>query len=105
MEQKQNQPEAQFEWVRPKEGTPEIYGNFSNFSWTLFDVRVQIGQLIPKGSHPTLGFVVEERGAVTMAWPEVKILRDVLADLVDRYEKVNGEIKPLTLPPSEPNVP
>jgi len=106
MEQEQKHPEAKTEWVESKEGTPEIYGNFINTSWTLFDVRLQVGQLIPKKeSDLAAGFVVEKRGAITIAWPEAKALLIMLADLVGRYEKVNGEIKPLILPPSAPIVP
>jgi len=32
-----------------------------------------------------------------MAWPEAKVLRNMLTDAVERYEKANGEIKPLKL--------
>jgi hypothetical protein len=32
-----------------------------------------------------------------MAWPEAKILRKGLTDAIERYEKTNGEIEPLTL--------
>lgn len=107
MEQEPKQPESRVdEWVESKEGNPEIYGNYFHTSWTLFDVRFQIGQLIPRSeSNLTAGFVVEKRGAVTITWPQVKNLLLTLADLVDRYEKANGEMKPLVLPPSGPKVP
>jgi|SRR5208282_918099 len=100
MEQEQKKPElpVKFQWVEPKEGTPEIYSNYVHASWTLFDVRILLGQLVPLSVDPTSGFVVEERVAVTVAWPEAKVLRDALVDLVSRYEKVNGEIQPLKLP-------
>ena len=102
-EQGKNQPEIKYDWVEPKEGAPEIYGNFLNVSWTLFDVRFSIGQLVPrKEAELAAGFVVEKRGAVTLAWPETKVLLTMLIDLVARYEKVNGEIKPLVIPPSGP---
>jgi hypothetical protein len=101
-EQKQSEPAAKFDWVKSKQGTPEIYGNYLHVSWTLFDVRLLVGQLIPSGPNLTAAFFAEERVAVTLAWPEVKILRDMVADLVAKYEKVNGEIKPLTLPPNTP---
>jgi hypothetical protein len=104
MEQEQQQPEkaqpeaAQFTW-RSKEGTPQIYSNYVNVSWTLFDVRFILGQLIPE--HPgTKEFVVEERASVTFAWPEAKAVRDMLVTLIEQYEKTNGEIKPPKLPPS-----
>jgi hypothetical protein len=96
------QKPAEFEWTVPEEGTPEIYGNFVNVSWTLFDVRFRIGQLIPRATNPKSGFVVEQQCAVTIAWPEAKLLRDMLTELVSKYESVNGEFKPLTLPPGTP---
>jgi hypothetical protein len=94
-------PEQQkFEWIESKKDVPEIYGNFLHTSWTLVDVRFHIGQLIPKRvGDPTTGFVVEDRGSVTIAWPQVKVLRDLLASLVASYETVNGEIKNINLPP------
>lgn len=103
MEQGQ-QPEVQFKW-RAKEAAPEIYANYLNVSWTLFDVRFVLGQLVP--SEPAAKeFVVEQRGSVTFAWPEAKILRDMLINIVARYEEANGEIKPLKLasaaPPENP---
>jgi hypothetical protein len=104
MDQEQEKPKpTKFDWIKPKEATPEIYCNYFHPSWTLFDVRVQLGQLVPRDSDPASGFVVEQRGAVTVAWPEVKILRDALANLVAKYEKVNGEIKPLKLAPNTEN--
>jgi uncharacterized protein DUF3467 len=103
MGEEKKQPEKpKFVWVKPEEATPEIYTNYVHVSWTLFDVRFQLGQLIPTGTDLTAEFVVEQRGAVTVAWAEAKVLRDMLADMVDRYEKVNGEIKSLKLPPNTP---
>jgi hypothetical protein len=90
---------VKFQWSKPKEAAPEIYGNYVHVSWTLFDVRFLIGQLIPTGVDLSSGFVAEERAAVTVAWPEAKVLRDMLTEIVDRYEKINGEIKQLKLPP------
>jgi Protein of unknown function (DUF3467) len=95
----QEQPKPKFEWVKPKE-VPEVYGNFFNVSWTLFDVRFLIGQLVPKGQDQTSQFVVEQRAAVTIAWAEAKVLRDILSELVAKYEQANGEIKQLHLPPA-----
>jgi hypothetical protein len=91
---------VKFDWAKTKQDTPEIYGNYYHVSWTLFDVRFQIGQLIPKDTNKQPSFFAEHRGAVTIAWPEAKALRDTLIDLVARYEKANGEIKPLKLPSS-----
>ena len=97
----EGEPEvAKFLWAKPKEAIPEIYCNYVHVSWTLFDVRFLVGQLIPTGTDLSSGFVAEERAAVTMAWPEAKVLRDMLTEMVDRYEKTNGEIKQLKLPPA-----
>jgi|SRR5580692_5800907 hypothetical protein len=101
-ESKNPEQPVKFPWAKRKEGTPDIYCNYVNASWTLYDVRVVLGQLVPVDNGEHAGFVVEERGAVTVAWPEAKVLRDALIDLIARYEKTNGEIKPLKLPPNTP---
>lgn len=95
----------QFQWIDPKEPVPEIYTNYVHVSWSLFDVRFQLGQLVPVGAELNEGFRIEKRGAVTIAWPEAKSLRDMLIDLVSRYEQANGEIKPLKLPSSPRGTP
>ena len=98
-QEQQQQPEEirhEFAW-KAKEGTPQIYTNYVSVSWTLFDVRFTLGQLVPE--HPgTKVFLAEERGAVTFAWPEAKALRDMLVSLVEEYEKANGAIPKLKLP-------
>lgn len=90
----------QVKWAAPKEPKPEIYTNFVHTSWTLYDVRLQLGLLVPTDAGVTLDFVVEQQGAVTFGWPQAKNLRDVLTRLVESYEKTNGEIKPLKLAPT-----
>lgn len=100
---KADQVAASPEWVPSPNGVPEIYTNFVHANWSLYDVRIRLGQLVPdpKSTNPaTSKWVSEERAAVTFAWPHAKILRDLLINLVKRYEEVNGEIKPLKLPPS-----
>jgi Protein of unknown function (DUF3467) len=85
------------EWVPSPDGIREVYTNFIYANWGPFDVRLRFGQLVP--GPQASPWVIEERAAVTMAWPHAKILRDLLIDLVKRYEDTNGEIKPLALPP------
>jgi hypothetical protein len=103
MDEKEKEAEKpRFIWVKHQETTPELYGNYVHISWTLFDVRFLLGRLIPSGADLSQGFVVEQQGAVTVAWPQVKILRDMLTDVVARYEDSNGEIKPIKLPPNTP---
>jgi hypothetical protein len=92
--------EPKFVWVKPAQPKPQLYANFTHTSWTLFDVRFLLGQLVPTEPGITNAFVVEEQGAVTLSWPAVKGLRDSLTELIDSYEKTNGEIKPLKLTPS-----
>lgn len=101
-QQKQpQQPELTQEWIDSPRGCPEIYGNMVNPSWTLHDVRFVVGALIPKAeTNPKEGFIVEKRCAITISWAGVKGLLVMLADLVRRYESVNGEIKPLKLAPT-----
>jgi len=86
-------------WIPAKDGSHnEIYGNFVHPTWTLFDVRIRVGILVPDEADAS-DFVVEERAAITVSWPQAKNLRDVLTGLVTSYEEANGEIKPLKLPP------
>ena len=56
-----------FKWAEAKEPKPEIYTNFVHVAWTLFDVRFQLGALVPTEPGISNEFVVEPRGAVTIA--------------------------------------
>lgn len=85
-----------YKWVRRKDHIPEIYCNYIHTSWTLFDVRLQLGQLIP--SEEKDGFVADESAAVTFSWNQAKLVRDLMVGLVKSFEDANGEIKPLKLP-------
>lgn len=92
--------ETTFLWEKPAEPKPEIYTNFVHTSWTLFDVRFQLGLLIPTEPGVSNKFAVEQQGAVTITWAQAKNLRDVLIGLVESYERTNGEIKQPKLPPT-----
>jgi hypothetical protein len=92
--------EIKFKWAEPKEPKPQIYTNFVHTSWTLFDVRFQLGQLIPTEPGINNNFIIEEQGAVTVTWPQAKNLRDFLIGLIENYEKTNGEIKPMKITPA-----
>jgi len=88
------------EFRTPEGGIHRIYTNFVQLTWTVFDLQIRLAQIIPtsKGpAHPAT-VVAEENAAVTMAWGEAKLLRDMLVDAVARYEKENGELRPLKLP-------
>ena len=81
-------------WVRPKSGNPppEIYANCTQASWTIYDLRLQLGSVIPSEAEPN-ELVVENVGAVTISWHHAKAIRDALSELIAIYEKVNGELK------------
>lgn len=99
-ENKQNQ----FRWLKPTEPKLEIYTNFVHPTWTLFDVRFMLGQLVPAEPGISPEFVVQPQAAVTVSWAQAKVLRDFLISIIENYEKTNGEIKPLKLVPA-PEVP
>ncbi len=103
MEQNKTVPVSKsFEWSEAKNNAAELYTNLIHLTWTLYDIRLVLGQL--KSARPgsdNSGFFVEQQGSVTMSWSQAKVLRDMLTDQVARYEKVNGEIKPINLAPSE----
>lgn len=108
MAEENKKPE--FKWRRTKDNIPEVYGNLFHATWTLVDVRVRVGELVPDTSGDK-SFFVDERAAVTLSWPQAKILANTLTQLVESFESVNGEIKPLNLapdpssPPPKPDTP
>lgn len=78
--------------IPAEDGVFEGYGNQINVTWTLFDVALRFGQIIPApGEDPPWANM--EVAAITIPWGQAKALRDTLAEIVSRYEKVNGEIK------------
>jgi hypothetical protein len=85
------------DWIKPAQGAIEIYANNIHITWTLDDVRVRLAQLVtsPKTPNPGVGYLGanEERAAVTFTWRNAKLLRDQLAQVIQRYEETNGEIK------------
>ena len=86
-----------FELREHKDGVCEIYTNFIDICWGSHDVRLRLARIVPTdggyGSPQPLRIVVEQTAAVTMAWGEAKLLRDMLVDAVERYELANGELK------------
>src|SRR5579863_7428338 len=85
------------EWIPSAHGVSEIYTNFIHINWTLFDLRLRLGQVVadPRQSTPIASWAIIERAAVTIPWGQAKYLRDQLNECLERYEKVNG---PLTVP-------
>lgn len=90
-----------FPFVKPDEGIFQGYSNYIDAAWTLFDVTIRFAQIVPlPPSGGKLKFEAEENARITIAWPEAKILANMMTDLVKRFEETNGEIKPLKLVPS-----
>ena len=96
------QPDApKFDMVESRQGVQNIYANNVQAHWTPHDVRVRFGELIKiteATSEAPRVFTVEERVAVTLAWGEAKILRDILSELIGQFEQLNGEIKTPQIP-------
>jgi hypothetical protein len=88
-----------YQWVPPRDGhhVPEIYANYMTTSWSMYDIRARLGQLVPSGDGPR-DFVVEERAAITLTWQHAKQIATILSRLVADYERANGEIPVLKLP-------
>lgn len=89
-----------FPWVQTDEGVCDVYSNFLNLNWTLYDIRIRFGQIIPNPEQqPDVAlWAINEWAAVTMPWGQAKALRDMLNEAVLKYEAVNGEITLPTLP-------
>jgi len=85
-------------WVR-RDDSAEVYTNQYYIDWSISDVRIRFGQMIPTDrlENGKVGFVVEEQAAVTMTWAQVKALRDSLNDAVGRYERANGPLEYMKL--------
>jgi hypothetical protein len=87
---------GQLPWIKSPDGIIEIYANMMHATWTLDDLRIRIGQVIdsPETPNPGKEFkgVVQETAAVTFGWRNAKLLRDQLSEVIELYEKVNGEI-------------
>jgi len=97
-EQKINAPKITY--TKPADrGFPSVYSNNVATGSTAFDIRIIFGEVL---DMPGDELVIEQRVQVTMAWLEAKLLRDILTQQIDRYEKANGQIK---LPgiPTAPN--
>ena len=93
-----------FRALEAEDGVHSFYGNVVALNWTLTDVRIRIGELIQiTPEEPavwnTLNPVVEERAAFTLPWLQAKKLKNELQELVESYEKLNGPIGPVILPP------
>lgn len=84
-------------WIKSPRGYVEVYANLAHLQWSLDDVRVRVAQITDSPETPTPGAdwraAAEERAAITFSWRNAKLLRDQLSQLIENYEKANGEIK------------
>lgn len=86
---------AEIKWVR-REDSAEIYANFFFVNWSIVDVRIRLGQLIPTDNITAEGrpeSVSEEQAAITISWPTIKALNNHLTDIIAKQEKANGPIE------------
>lgn len=79
-----------FEFVEPEDGLVFVYANQVQLTGSLWDLRMVFGE--------SLGFdgtkvTIEQRASITLAWPQVKVLCQLLAANIKQYESRNGEIK------------
>src|SRR5262245_10051220 len=97
---------AELPVLEPECGSADVYANVVNLNWTLYDVRIRFAELIQEPidtENPTWGAltgVILERAQVTIPWHQAKLLQQMLADLVQKYEEANGELKAIKLPPA-----
>lgn len=99
-------PTLELPIIEPADGTFTCYSNVFNLNWTQTDVRLRFGELIQistdeKRTWQNQQPVIEERAAVTIPWSQAKVLRDILDAVIQSYEKLNGELKPVELPTAE----
>jgi len=89
--------------AEPEDGIVSAYANVVNLNWTVQDVRLRFAELVqvPSEDSPTWedqAGVLLEKVAVTIPWHQAKTLRDMLTELIQNYEKLNGELRPINLP-------
>jgi hypothetical protein len=82
--------------VQSPDGVHHIYANSISIGITGYDVTIWLSKLVrllqlPQ-DEPTNQ--METRATVTLAWPEAKFLRNALSDVIEKFEKLNGEINP-----------
>lgn len=71
-----------------------VYANHILSAKTTYDLRLIFGEVI-EADDATI--TVENRAVVTMAWPEVKALHEIIGQTLAEMESINGEIKTMVL--------
>ena len=93
---------VKMEIVQPPGGVQHIYANFVSLGVTSHDMMIWFGKLYRVLDLPDAEPLnrVEQRAAVSLSWSEAKHLRNSLSDVIEKFEKVNGEINATpTIPP------
>lgn len=68
------------------------YANHINVTWNVFDVRLHFGDSdVLTDSQGKVN--VKTKTMVTMSWTGAKQVADILAQVIRRFEEVNGPIK------------
>jgi hypothetical protein len=82
--------------LEPKQGIPSFYANDMDAMWTPHDIKLKFRELVSvtnaTENNPKL-LTYEERAAVILSWTGAKLLARMLVDIIEKYEKLNGEIK------------
>jgi hypothetical protein len=95
-EEKKESPAADqpIPWVSVPDGVEDVYANYVQLNWTLYDVRMRFGQIIPHPQDPPerARWAVLESVAVAVPWGQAKLLRDLLSQVIQKYEEINGPI-------------
>ena len=85
--------EREQEFIRaaePDAGTQFIYTNFIAFGATPVDVNLQLGVVVPRSNEAAV------RAVVQMSWEQAHILRAMLTEGIEAYEKDWGAIRDIT---------
>lgn len=82
-------------YSEPPTGAAQIYANYIDISWTSFDLQYRFSHNQRLANEETPTNKIEHRATVTLSWPQVKSLLLQTADVVKRYENLNGEIQPI----------
>ncbi|MGO9261489.1 MAG: DUF3467 domain-containing protein [Bryobacteraceae bacterium] len=68
------------------------YSNHINIMWNSFDVRLNFGDsTVMPGADGKVH--VQTKAVITVSWTEAKQIAEILAQVIERFEKVNGPIK------------
>jgi hypothetical protein len=82
-------------------GLMSVYSNYVDALWTPHDIKLKFAELTridDAGDGSVKTNIYEERVSVVVSWVQAKNLLHMLADIVGRYEELNGEINPPKIP-------